>query len=93
MKEKIKPKKKAIPYWLKREIHQRDQFICQKCGKKSEKNDVFAFEYKISSYNNKRYGTIRFEVDHILPRHLGGTNDKNNLQLLCRKCNRSKGHK
>ena len=31
------------------------------------------------------------EVDHILPRSLGGTDHLNNLQLLCSGCNRSKG--
>lgn len=30
-------------------------------------------------------------VDHILPRIQGGTDDEENLQLLCRTCNSSKG--
>jgi ATP adenylyltransferase len=30
------------------------------------------------------------DVDHILPRVRGGTNDRSNLQVLCAKCNRSK---
>lgn len=29
--------------------------------------------------------------DHILPLALGGTNDRDNIQLLCEPCNRSKG--
>lgn len=33
------------------------------------------------------------EVDHITPIALGGTNERSNLQLLCRFCNRSKGAK
>ena len=33
------------------------------------------------------------EIDHILPIALGGTNERGNLQLLCRFCNRSKGAK
>jgi 5-methylcytosine-specific restriction endonuclease McrA len=32
-----------------------------------------------------------FEVDHIMPIALGGRNSKENLQLLCAPCNRSKG--
>ena len=32
----------------------------------------------------------RLEVDHILPLHLGGTNDLGNLQALCRGCHISK---
>ena len=31
------------------------------------------------------------EVDHIIPLALGGTNEWDNLQTLCRSCNRSKG--
>ena len=31
------------------------------------------------------------EIDHILPLSRGGSNNRKNLQLLCRKCNASKG--
>ncbi len=31
------------------------------------------------------------EVDHIVPVARGGTNDIDNLQILCRRCNASKG--
>lgn len=33
------------------------------------------------------------QVDHIKPRYLGGTNDSDNLQTLCRSCNQDKGIK
>jgi 5-methylcytosine-specific restriction endonuclease McrA len=32
-------------------------------------------------------------IDHIIPMARGGTNDLENLQILCRKCNSSKGAK
>lgn len=32
-----------------------------------------------------------FEVDHVIPFCRGGTNNRNNLQLTCGPCNRSKG--
>jgi 5-methylcytosine-specific restriction endonuclease McrA len=34
-----------------------------------------------------------YQVDHIFPIALGGTNDKTNIQLLCPPCNRRKGAK
>lgn len=35
--------------------------------------------------------TDRLEIDHIIPRAAGGSNETNNLWLLCLKCNRAKG--
>lgn len=32
-----------------------------------------------------------FEVDHIMPRALGGIDGRRNYQLLCPDCNRAKG--
>lgn len=39
---------------------------------------------------NRHKDNVKIEVDHILPVSKGGTNDPNNLQTLCRRCNREK---
>jgi hypothetical protein len=36
---------------------------------------------------------VRLEVDHIIPRSKGGTDDLSNLQTLCRKCNGGKSNR
>jgi hypothetical protein len=42
--------------------------------------------------SSKEHGSI-LHVDHILPRSKGGTDDKENLQTLCWKCNIGKSNK
>jgi 5-methylcytosine-specific restriction protein A len=37
--------------------------------------------------------TRHLEVDHIVPASRGGTSDQDNLQTLCRRCNRRKRNK
>lgn len=37
------------------------------------------------------YEEVPLDVDHIIPRNQGGTNDESNLQVLCRTCNAQKG--
>ncbi len=33
------------------------------------------------------------DIDHIIPQSLGGKDNRNNLQCMCRHCNRSKKNK
>ena len=66
----------------------------------STKRVKFSDSLKRDLYNDQRgkclYCGIRktirkYEIDHKDPVVRGGSNDKNNLQLLCRPCNRRKG--
>lgn len=40
-----------------------------------------------------RQQLARYEIDHIVPLFLGGSNGRENIQLLCRPCNRAKGRR
>ncbi len=39
----------------------------------------------------KSYRKGDMDIDHILPKSLGGDNSRENLQCICKHCNRSKG--
>lgn len=39
----------------------------------------------------KSYRKSDMDIDHILPKSLGGDNSRANLQCICKHCNRSKG--
>lgn len=63
------------PKWLGNGIFLRDKGHCASCGA-----DLSGM-YQLS----------KFHVDHLIPLAKGGCNDPSNLQLLCDKCNLSKG--
>ncbi len=41
--------------------------------------------------SSQRYVMAKLEIEHIIPRALGGTEDESNLWLSCSLCNRYKG--
>lgn len=41
----------------------------------------------------KAFELRNLELDHIVPRSKGGTDQSENLQLLCNDCNRRKGNR
>lgn len=50
-------------------------------------------EHKCNGCNKVFSGTLKYEVDHIIPISKGGSNWPANLQLLCRSCNARKSDK
>ena len=86
-----KYKKKRIPSRLKSQVVLRDKGICQICGEQGSIVDL-GWEIKAYQYIGHPY-QICFEIDHIIPESKGGQTILDNLQLLCRHCNRSKGAK
>lgn len=59
-------------------VLERDNYICQICGKKVVTD--------IDKINTDEY----FNIDHIKPISKGGSNSYENLRTLCRKCNVSR---
>jgi 5-methylcytosine-specific restriction endonuclease McrA len=74
----------AIPPWLRASIMCRDGFTCQRCG--------WAVTAYGAGYDGRRApcGDRVLELDHVVPLALGGLDTEENLQALCRPCNRRK---
>lgn len=76
---------------------------CCGCGKpgfveKQTTRAVLVEKYVYKKWLNEYDGTFIFahrtmEFDHIIPLNKGGKTTVDNLQILCRRCNRSKGGK
>ena len=91
-------KRKCVSYATMRKVYARDEMTCQNCGKVGELINRYGvprvvdnpdgIEFDGSFYNGD--DVIPFEIDHIVPLVEGGDNSLDNLQLLCRYCNRSK---
>lgn len=82
--------KVPIPRKLRLAVIERDKAVCQKCGKLGmvrprDKGRA----YEIPSTPGRK--PVCFEIDHVIPKSTGGKTETGNLQLLCRRCNRSKG--
>lgn len=77
------PKAKPLKFTERLFYLEKYNFTCQLCNKKVSKFGNRDW------YREKQCG----HVDHIFPRCLGGQNNDENLTLLCRTCNLSKGQK
>lgn len=71
-----------------KEIVNRFDGKCNICGCAVDQTDTW-----VGSDGRKRYGRKYPTVDHIVPLKLGGTDTIDNVQLLCKHCNSSKGAK
>jgi len=72
---------RGISPQLRNDILERNGFTCQLCGAGAGDPDPF-------NPNRK----LRLHIDHIVPISQGGTNDKNNLRVLCSACNQGRSN-
>ena len=85
-------------FWEKFHAHQAAKRALQKNSldydkryiSQKTKDEVYNFDRGICQYCGSM---INLEYDHIKPWSKGGSGDSNNIQLLCRKCNRKKSNK
>jgi len=75
---------KTLNFKLRKKIYNRDGKTCNLCSM-----PLVLFRSQITYLGKYSLASI----DHILPRVNGGDNSETNLQLLCCKCNSSKGAK
>jgi len=73
--------KRGMSPQLRNEILERNGYTCQLCGAGPGDPDPFN--------PNRR---IRLHIDHIKPLSQGGTDDKENLRVLCSACNQARAN-
>ncbi len=69
--------RETIPSSVRRKVYERDSYTCSFCGLKG----------KGSIHSEKIKG---FAIDHVVAVAKGGSSKVENLQVLCRPCNRIK---
>lgn len=72
-------RKRFVPKKIKRIVIERDKWTCQNCGQKV--------------HDDLHWLPDKCHVDHIIPVSKGGSNDLDNLQVLCQACNLTKSKK
>ncbi len=96
--------RKSIPIELRWQVIAKNKAMCSRCRKKGfvvpcrygkpTILEIETFKTWINPYDDTFYWAHRaMEFDHIVPLSKGGRTELSNLQILCRKCNRSKGNR
>lgn len=87
--DRMQQKKKKLENALSRVNNQTQKSVN---GRQPIPNDVKMFVWQRDRGRCVRCGSQEnLEYDHIIPVSKGGSNTARNIQLLCEKCNRSKG--
>lgn len=91
-------KRKKVHYQNNKEVylsyvHKRRAKIAENGGSYTVSDIQTLFSNQKGFCNICNCHLTSFEIDHIVPISKGGSNNPDNLQLLCRSCNRKKGNK
>jgi len=75
---------KTVARRIRSLVLERDEFRCQTCGLTAPADEIAAF---------RKHGHMpsTLHLDHIFPYHAGGQFTEQNLQVLCVRCNGTKG--
>ncbi len=82
--------KKGIYHYL---LDGKEKHLNLRAFSSDEARSAYEKQGGICPICNKHFGIDDMEADHIVPWHRGGRTTPDNLQMLCRDCNREKGGK
>lgn len=85
-------KRKALNHETRRAVILRDKCTCQKCGKVGESANrggkpAVAEFFTERARRHESNELSCFHFHHIIPVFLGGSDEPDNLELRCQKCN------
>lgn len=82
--------KAAVSQGVRRRVYERDDWTCQYCSRRIEPAAPEQANGRNAPVDWSSGDPVWLELDHIVPRTLGGTNLIDNLRAACSPCNRRK---
>ena len=89
MDDDVTSKKGIYPYVL----DHKEKHLNLRAFSESQKREAYERQQGICPHCHEHYDYEEMEGDHITPWHEGGKTEPENLQMLCKNCNRKKGGK
>lgn len=74
----------------RRRVYERDDWTCQYCGRRIAPQTDGQADGRNAPVDSTSDSPVWLELDHVVPRTLGGTNKFDNLRAACSPCNRRK---
>lgn len=84
---RVMAKKSGVPSSMRRRVMREENYTCAGCG-------LQGFEKRFPIQGYGYYTAIErvyLSIDHIFPKSLGGSSERQNLRVLCTTCNTKKG--